>query len=120
MTSRLRLVVVESPYAGDIERNLEYARAAMRDCLLRKEAPFASHLLYPQIGILNDAIPADREFGIAAGLAWAMHAEATVVYRDLGISPGMRAGIRAAVLLKRPVELRTLDGWRERSLPVAV
>ena len=39
----MRLVVVESPYAGDVEANLAYLRRAMRDCLLRGEAPFASH-----------------------------------------------------------------------------
>src|SRR5690606_25512925 len=27
-----RRVIVESPYAGDVERNLAYLRAAMRDC----------------------------------------------------------------------------------------
>lgn len=43
----MKLVVIESPYAGDVERNLRYVRAAMRDCLLRGEAPFASHALYP-------------------------------------------------------------------------
>jgi hypothetical protein len=40
------LVVVESPYAGDVERNVKYAKACMLDCLHRGEAPFASHLLY--------------------------------------------------------------------------
>ena len=40
-----RRVIVESPYAGDIETNVAYARAALRDCLSRGEAPIASHLL---------------------------------------------------------------------------
>lgn len=44
----MKLVVVESPYAGDVERNLRYLRAAMADCLARGEAPFASHGLYPK------------------------------------------------------------------------
>lgn len=44
----MRLVVVESPYAGDVKRNEEYARRAMADCLARGEAPFASHLLWPR------------------------------------------------------------------------
>ena len=42
----MRRVIVESPYAGDVERNIAYVRAAMRDCLMRGEAPLASHLLY--------------------------------------------------------------------------
>lgn len=47
-------VVVESPFAGDIQKNIEYARKCMADCLKRGEAPFASHLLYTQDGILDD------------------------------------------------------------------
>ncbi len=43
-------VIVESPYAGAtariIERNERYLRACLRDCLLRGEAPFASHGLF--------------------------------------------------------------------------
>ena len=42
----MRFVIVESPYAGDVAANVEYARAAVADCLRRGEAPFASHLLY--------------------------------------------------------------------------
>ena len=41
----MRLVIVESPYAGDVEANEEYARQCVRDSLMRGEAPIASHLL---------------------------------------------------------------------------
>lgn len=64
----MRLVVLESPYAGDVERNVRYARAAVRDCLDRGEAPIASHLLYTQPGVLDDLVPAERAMGIEAGL----------------------------------------------------
>ena len=66
----MRRVIVESPYAGDIERNLAYARAGIRDCLKRGEAPIASHLLYTQPGILDDDDGEERQLGIEAGLAW--------------------------------------------------
>lgn len=106
-------MIVESPYAGDIERNTLYARAAVRDCLLRGEAPFASHLLYTQDGVLDDAIPSERMRGIRAGLSWGVHAAATVVYTDLGTSSGMREGIADAARLGRDIEMRTLgDGWQ--------
>lgn len=60
----MRMVIVESPYAGDIERNVAYARACIADCLKRGEAPFASHLLYTQPGVLDDGVPAeDRWLG---------------------------------------------------------
>lgn len=104
----MRLVIVETPYAGDIERNVAYARACLRDCLSRGEAPFASHLLYTQPGILDDTLPHERELGINAGLIWGEAAEATVVYMDLGISSGMRYGIERAARAGRPIEYRTL------------
>lgn len=104
----MRRVIIETPYAGDIKSNINFARACMRDCLDRGEAPFASHLLYTQEGILNDNKPAERELGIHAGLVWGSQAEATVVYTDLGISNGMKKGIRLAKEIGRPVEYRTL------------
>lgn len=57
----MRLVIIESPFAGDVEKNTRYARACVRDSLLRGEAPIASHLLYTQGGILNDDVPAERQ-----------------------------------------------------------
>lgn len=104
----MRLVVVESPYAGDIEKNANYARAAMADCLKRGDAPFASHLLYTQPGVLRDQDPEERKLGIHAGLLWGNRADATVVYVDLGISKGMEQGIERARMVSRPVEQRTI------------
>lgn len=92
----MRLVIVESPYAGDVERNMRYLRACLRDCLMRGEAPFASHGLYTQPGVLDDAAHDERARGISAGFAWREWAHATVVYTDLGISRGMSAGIEHA------------------------
>ncbi len=107
----MRRVILESPYAGDIERNERYARACLRDSLLRGEAPYASHLLYTQPGVLDDQAPTERERGIRAGLAWGEAADATVVYENYGISKGMAYGIAAAKAVSRPVEIRTLKGW---------
>ena len=42
----MKKVIVESPYAGDIDKNVRYVRACMRDCLLKGESPYASHALY--------------------------------------------------------------------------
>lgn len=82
-------VIIESPYAGFVERNIIYARACVRDSLSRGEAPIASHLLYTQTGILNDEIPSERLWGINAGLAWKEVAEKHVFYIDYGYSKGM-------------------------------
>lgn len=100
-----RRVIIESPFAGDIRRNVLYALRALKDSLARGEAPFASHLLYTQV--LDDKDKAQRRQGIDAGLEWARVAEATVVYTDYGVSAGMALGIEHAKGL-RPVEYRTI------------
>lgn len=104
----MRLVILESPYAGDVEANVAYARACVRDSLLRGEAPLASHLLYTQPGILRDDVPEERQHGIDAGLAWRTSAAATVVYTYRGITPGMELGIERAKLFGLAVEYRSL------------
>lgn len=101
-----RRVIIESPYAGDVAANVEYARAAVLDCLARGEAPYASHLFFP--GILDDDDPEQRRQGIEAGLAWGEAAEVTVVYVDRGVSKGMEIGIKRAHDQSRPVEYRRL------------
>jgi len=105
----MTLVDLESPFVGDVEAILTYARRCMADSLARGEAPIASHLLYTQPGILDDAVPAERQQGIAAGKAWAAHADLTAVYCDRGISDGMRVGIADAERAGRRVEYRWLD-----------
>ncbi len=107
----MRRVIVESPFAGDVERNLRYARAALRDSLHRGEAPLASHLLYTQPGVLLDADGTERQLGIEAGLAWGPAAELTAVYVDLGITEGMAQGIERATREGRPLEFRNVPGW---------
>lgn len=109
-STNFTLVLIESPYAGDVEANEAYARACMRDCLLRGEAPYASHLLYTQAGVLDDTVPDERSLGMRAGIAWGLKAEKTVVYCDRGISGGMAWGIEKAKQAGRPVEYRSLYG----------
>lgn len=104
----MKLVIIESPFAGDEESNIEYARRCVRDSLNRGEAPIASHLLYTQEGILNDDVPEERQHGIEAGLAWRRVADMSVVYTDRGISEGMAYGIRAAKEAGVPVVYRSL------------
>lgn len=107
-----KLVVIESPFAADndadLARNKRYLQAAMRDCLLRGEAPYASHGLYTQEGVLDDTIPAERAMGIEAGFLWRQVADLTAVYDDLGISGGMAYGIEDALKRHTQVVYRTL------------
>ena len=99
---------MESPYAGNVEANLAYARRCIRDCLRRGEAPIASHLVFTQPGILDDDVPAERALGIDAGLAWIAGADLMVVYTDRGLSPGMQEAMRVAERSGLPVELRSI------------
>ncbi len=104
-----KLVIIESPYSGDVEANVRYARACVRDSLMRGEAPIASHLLYTQPEILNDDVHEERDHGINAGLAWLRVADLSAVYTDLEISQGMKFGIAAAEDAGVPVEYRTIE-----------
>ena len=108
MDTDLTPVIIESPFAGDVDKNLRYVRAAMHDCLLRKEAPYASHALYTQNGVLNDDIEVERWLGIHAGFVWRKLAAKTVVYDDFGISKGMAYGIEHAEANGHEVEYRQL------------
>ena len=111
-TTNLTKVLIESPLASPtiegLVRNKKYARECMRDCLSKGEAPYASHLLYAQEGLLDDDIPAERALGIHAGLVWGKEATKTIVYTDLGISLGMERGIKRAKEEGREVIYREL------------
>ena len=104
----MKLVVIESPYAGDVEKNLEYARRCMAHSLRLGEYPIASHLLYTQPGILDDDIPAERELGIGAGLAWAKFADKAIFYVDNGVSNGMMAAHDLYICEGKRIEYRSL------------
>jgi len=100
------IVIIESPYAGDRNENILYARRAMLDSLRRGESPFASHLLYPQV--LDDDTPNDRELGMVAGFRLYAVASICAVYADMGVSPGMLRGIEQARLHNVPVLYRMI------------
>jgi len=118
MREGMRRVIIESPLAGNVKLNTEYARVCMRDSLRRGEAPFASHLLYTQV--LDDLKPEERKQGMEAGFTWNEVADLTVVYTDLGVSEGMKRGIETAKKVNRPVEFRQLfksgswEAWAEQ------
>jgi len=105
------LVIIESPFAGDVDTNIKFARDCMRDSLSRGEAPLAPHLLYTQEKILDDDNPEERNWGIEAGLAWGKHASKTAVYINLGITGGMEIGIQRAIEEGREIEYRELNSW---------
>jgi hypothetical protein len=108
-------VVVESPFAGGFG-NVKYGRECLRDSLNRGESPFASHLLYAQKGLLDDSVPTERKKGMAAAAAWLEVCDFVCVYMDLGITPGMVAGIIHATRFGKPVRLRWIRGQRKEEV----
>jgi hypothetical protein len=114
----MRRVIIESPYAGDVDANVAYARRATRDALQRGESPIVSYLPLVQPGVLDDAIPDEHELGIGAGHAWLKVADAWA-YTDLGISDGMWRGIETARQAGVPVEFRKLGRLTIRLLRLA-
>lgn len=114
-------VAIETPYAGGdaatVAENLAYARAALADSLRRGEAPFASHLLYPQPGVLSEVT--ERAHGLIAGLAHTCYCDTVAVYTDLGVSAGMQASIDAALARGQAVVYRTVS-WSVSPPPEGV
>ena len=107
----MKRVIIESPYSGNdksVLGNIAYAAACMRDSLMKGEAPFVSHLLYTQLGILDDTNSDERRRGIEAGLCWGRCADLTAVYIDYGITPGMQEGIDRAIEEGRKIEERAI------------
>lgn len=85
------LVVIESPYAGDVERNRKYLQRCIKDSLDRGEFPFASHQMYTDA--LDDTNPEDREKGIRGGFEWGSCANEVIFFVDYGMSPGMHKAL---------------------------
>lgn len=111
------LVVIESPFAADNEKelreNIEYLNACIMDSLYRGESPYATHRFWP--GLLDDDNRAERALGIKAGLDWASRADMCAVYMDRGKSPGMELGIARHEAHDIPIIERRLGRQWEKS-----
>jgi hypothetical protein len=76
-------VYICSPYQWS-EANLDVARQACGECFTNGDAPFASHLMYPNIG----RIP--RRMGLDAALQWVTEADMLwVITIDGTVTSGM-------------------------------
>lgn len=98
----MRRVFICSPYRGDVSANVAFAMQICREVALAGDAPFAPHLLFPRW--LDDEVPAEREAGITAGLAWLEVADELLVAGT--VTDGMRREIEAASELGIPITFR--------------
>ena len=97
----MKLIYVASPFAGDIEKNIEFAKKACRYVMQCGHAFFAPHLLYPTI--LNDQMPEERSLGIAMGLEALSHVDELWVFGSQD-SDGMKTEIDEAIRLGVPIK----------------
>jgi hypothetical protein len=112
-------VIIESPFAGKNLLHQDYNRAYLdaifHHSMLSGEAPFGSHALYTKFLSEDDIF--SRKLGIRLGQVVMARASYVAVYCDLGISRGMREGIKCARRLGLVIQRRKLGApwrpWRE-------
>ena len=100
------LTFIASPFRGERERNLAYARRALLASIRRGETPVVPHLLYPQV--LDDDDPAQREQGIAIANTLLRQCSIFAAYYDYGVSPGMKAEYNLALAGDLMIEFRNI------------
>lgn len=103
--SRSRIVVIESPYSGNIAKNVMYAQRAMLDARKRGEIALVPHLLWTQHYQCPDVFVSDyddkykvegcgREESLEQIKTLRRLANKVVFYLDYGMSPGMNDAVK--------------------------
>jgi hypothetical protein len=87
------LVYIASPFAGDMQQNIERARRYCRYAVGRGRIPLAPHLIYPQF--MDDEDKEQRELGLRFALRLLGKCDELWVFGDK-ISEGMSREIAKA------------------------
>ncbi len=95
-----KLVYIASPYAGDVEGNVTFAKAACRYAAAQGCTPVAVHLMYPRF--LDDRVPKEREAGLKMGRRVLAACEAIWLCGER-MSAGMKAEEAEAQRLGIPI-----------------
>lgn len=98
------LVYICSPFAGDIENNVNMARIYSRFAVRNDCIPLTPHLLFPQF--MDDSIVSERELALFMGLVLLTKCEQVWVFGRI-ISKGMAAEIEKAEKKRIPVRYFT-------------
>mgnify|MGYP006303505937 CR=1 FL=1 len=82
-------LIVESPYAGDVEMNEAFAENVCRFAVKAGYNPYASHLLFTRF--LDDEVAEERRAGIGCGFGWREIADEVwyCTRPDEAFTPGM-------------------------------
>lgn len=97
----MKIIFVSSPYAGDVEKNIEFAKQACHYVIAEGNAFFCPHLLYPQV--LDDNNPEERKQGIEMGKQLLLTCDELWAFGDR-ISHGMFEEIEYARQNEIPVK----------------
>lgn len=96
----MKIIYAASPYAGDIEKNTEFAKKACRHIMEQGHVFFAPHLLYP--AILDENQPKERQLGMEMGIAMLPACDELWCYGD-HISQGMMMEMEEARQMGIPI-----------------
>lgn len=99
-------VIMESPFAGDVKNNVQYAKNSIRYLATKLISASASHLIYTQM--LDDTKKEDRDKGIDKGIDIAHNID-SIFMVDRGLSGGMKYGYDRAKKERRKVGFQTLS-----------
>lgn len=100
------LVYICSPYAGDVETNVEVARGFCAVAVKRRVIPLAPHLLFPQF--MNDTNPDEHELAMFFNRVLLSKCEQIWVYMPQ-VSTGMRLEIEWAQQMEVPIRFFDAD-----------
>jgi len=112
-------VLVESPYSGDIERNVTYAQRAMRFLRSMDMVVFVSHLLWTQCHLAERHYAPDnsekyrtpncgREKALEHLEDIRRECDKVYFFEDYGWSSGMKAGLEHCKKENIPYEILTI------------
>jgi len=114
--------MIESPYSGDIDRNVRYLQLAMLETGgIYNQLPYASHSYMTQHPLHKNYFVCDynpkwdvltRDKAINMSQRMRNRCDKTVFYTDLGWSSGMKAALQFCKDNGLPYEERKLDGTR--------
>ena len=97
----MKWIYIASPYKGDITTNIENAKEYARFVSKKCYVPIVPHLFLTQF--LDDAVPEERDAGLALGLQMLKRCHALWVFGGY-VSEGMANEIRFAVKNNIPVK----------------
>lgn len=98
-----KCIFVCSAFAGDVAKNVENAKRYCQFVMEKGHAPFAPHLLYPQM--LDDGCAESRELGMDCGMAFLRRCQEVWVFStDRTLSKGMVAEVDEAIHYGIPIE----------------